>query len=561
MTREQEIDKEIAELQQALVTDLESNKRDEESRRVYFFKPYAWMYRALDLIKTKNITVIPAPNKIGKTALNCCLMDSWCRGYEAWNEVDPKTKGAVRDVVNGKECFFSPSSLGKDPPVRIRISGEDWFKHFGQTIIPEMKKWLPMNDYTTRPNSNGFPYLWTHKRTGSTIELLTYNQDPKAAESWQGDGWIPDEPPPKSMYEGMSRGMFLHKGKVYMPTTPLSEAWILDELILKNRRDVGIINDLTILANDTLYMKDSATLSALGLNKKQIPVFFDTLLFEDKSKRIYSEDQGRRAERFLEENSDIELHEKINDLLLLRFVKDTPSDLAGVRFGGQFRALSGRILKEFDKDIHFIKPFEVPTDWPVIAMIDVALSKPQAISYIAVNQQDIKYVIKERYEHLSAEAMGDAIIKDVARGQWNLKDVYIDPLARGDAAYARNEYGNEVPNTYNKLEKRLKGHGIRLHLGSKEKESGVKSIQEALKGLNGLPTLYFFDTCARHYLEVMRWVYDKNGNFTKGTKEDYDDMMENLYRSFLVGHRYKEKEEFVSYTPREFKGNDWMMRL
>jgi len=556
-----EIDAELSKLESRQVKDLEATKRYEEKNRVYFFKPYFWMNRASDLICVKNIVVIPAPNKIGKTAFNCCLMDSWCRGYEAWNPVAQDYPGAVRDIVNGKECFFKPSSLGKNPPVRIRISGEDWFKHFGQTIIPEMKKWLPMSDYITKPNSNGFPYLWTHKKTGSTIELLTYNQDPKAAESWQGDAWIPDEPPPKTMFEGMSRGMFLHKGKVYMPTTPLSEAWILDELILKSRRDVGVINDLTILANDDLYMRDTMTLAALGLSKKQIPVFFDILLFENKEKRIYSEDQGKRAEKYVEEIADEPLHEKINDLMLLRFVKDTPPELAGVRFGGQFRALSGRILKDFDKQIHMIKPFEVPTDWPVIALIDIAMSKPQAISYHAVNEQNIKYVIKERYEHLSGEAIADAIIKDRARGQWRLRDVYIDPLAKGDSAYMKNQYGTDVEDTYVKIEKRIRAHGMRLHVGSKDKESGVKSVQEALKGVNGMPTLFFFDTCQRHYLEVMRWVYDKNGNFPKGAKDDYDDMMENLYRSFLVGHRYKEKEEFISTARKEFKNNDWMVRL
>jgi len=554
-----DLDAEIAKLENEQIQDLEASKNYEENNRVYFFRPYAWMERALEVIRNNNIIVMPAPNKIGKTALNCCVMDSWCRGYEAWNEVDSKYKGAIRDIVNGKERFFKPSSLKIKPPVRLRISGEDWFKHFGETILPEMRKWLPKGDYEYKRNSMGFDYKWIHRKTGSTIELITYKQDAEAAESWFGHAWIPDEPPPQSMFEGMSRGIFLNKGKVYMPTTPLKEAWILDELVLSGRRDVGIIDDLTILANDDLYLGDTKTLRRLGLKKDQIDVFFDTLLFKNKSKRIFSEDQGKAAERFIEDIAPLKKHTIINDLMLLRFVKDTPPELAATRFGGQFKSLVGRVIKSFDKNKHWVEPFEVPTDWPVMAMIDFHLNKPHAVSYHTVNKQGVYFIIKEIYANMSTEELADAIIRDKVSHAWRLLEAQIDPLSKGDTHYMNNRFGDSLEDSFSIIQKRLKGHGIKLSVGSKDKVSGINNINSELKGINGTPTSFVFNTCKRHFLELMRWVYDDHAKPSKGNKDDYDDMMENWYRRTLSGLRYKDKPKQSSYSQPAYSGeHSWM---
>jgi hypothetical protein len=57
-----------------------------------------------------------------------------------------------------------------------------------------------------------------------------------------------------------------------------------------------------------------------------------------------------------------------------------------------------------------------------------------------------------------------------------------------------------------------------------------------LRGPNGLPTLYIFDTCDRFLYEVNRWVFDDEG---KPIKEN-DHSMENAYRYTLVGNKYEE---------------------
>jgi len=231
--------------------------------------------------------------------------------------------------------------------------------------------------------------------------------------------------------------------------------------------------------------------------------------------------------------------ELISKLKILKFIKDIdPSDVPP-RVFGQFKSLVGRVLKEFDENIHVVKPFDVPTDWPTTVMIDFHLSTPQAISYWTVNRQDINYCIAETWKNFNAGEIADDIIRKVKFHGWKIEDAYIDPLSKGDTAYMRNALGTDVRDTFSQLDERLSEHGITLHVASKDKESGIKNIQEWLKGPNKMPTCYVFDNCERHLYEVKRWVFDDEG---KPSKDCSDHFMENWYRYTLTGARYSDHE-------------------
>lgn len=232
------------------------------------------------------------------TALSICVMFSWLLGYEPWNVVSGDTVGSVRV---GK-CYYRGSSLGIRPPVRIRLTGEDWDSHFGTSLVPEMQKWMamPMNarEDWIETGKDISPWLkhapkktkdvprMFEFRNGSILDLMTYKQDIKLFESWKGDGWIADEPPPENIFESTSaRGLFLSQGKVLMAITPLSNPWILDQLILTNRMDVGVMDGLTILDNEDVVAEDRAVLSGAGFTGEQIEQYFQMLIsYEGKTK-------------------------------------------------------------------------------------------------------------------------------------------------------------------------------------------------------------------------------------------------------------------------------------
>jgi hypothetical protein len=226
----------------------------------------------------------------------------------------------------------------------------------------------------------------------------------------------------------------------------------------------------------------------------------------------------------------------VSKLKILKFIKDIEPEDVPPRVFGEFKSLVGRVLKDFDYNMHVIKPFDVPANWPVTVMVDFHLSTPQAISYWAVDERDMHYCVGETWEHYSADQIADDIIKKIRTKGWKIKEAFIDPLSKGDTQYILNRLGSDQRDTFSILYDRLLEHGITLMVGSKDKESGVKNMQTWLRGPNNMPTVFLFETCTRHIYEVQRWVWDDKG---KPSKDASDHFMENWYRYTLAGVRFK----------------------
>jgi hypothetical protein len=487
------------------------------------------------------------------TACVINILISWLLGYEPWNPVDKDDPEAV--AIPGGAEYLRRSSLGIKPPVNLILTGEDWKLHIGRVLVPELKKWAPVGWYETKKNEQGTEYFWEWNNK-STLTIMSYSQDDDLFESFRAQGVVMDEPPPQAKYAAMSRGLLLDCGKTILSLTPLKEAWILDEIVLSGRRDIGIVDGLNITDNPDLYNSDLACLGTMGLSSDQKKTFFDLLLYENVEKKRPVTDRGKGAERFLEKVVDPALYDGISKLKILKFIKDIdPSDVPP-RVFGQFKSLVGRVLKEYDRDIHVVKPFKVPTDWPVVPMIDFHLSTPQAISYWTVNRQDVHFCIGETWENISGDEVADDIIRKKNGLSWNIEDVYIDPLSKGDVQYMKNRMGSDLKDTYSIIEEKLSLHGITLHVASKDKDSGIKNLQTMLKGVNGMATLYVFDTCERFQFEVLRWVFDDDG---KPSKDGSDHFMENSYRYTLVGNSYEEhKINPLPQRPQNYSAGAWL---
>jgi hypothetical protein len=319
-----------------------------------------------------------------------------------------------------------------------------------------------------------------------------------------------------------------------MSLTPLKEAWILDDIVLSGRSDIGVIDGLSIVDNPDLYEGDRGVLAEMGLTSDQADKFFEVLLYDDLQAGRFVSDQGKRAELYLKDIAPDTVDEGMNRLKIMRFIRDIEPNDVPARVFGVFRALIGRVLKEFDKDIHWVEPFKIGADWPVVAMIDFHLSKPQAISFHAYGPHGMQYIVKEIWENLSPDEIADEIIRAVRVNGWLIEYAFIDPLSKGDTQYMKNRAGSDVRDSFSILSEKLADAGIILDVGSKDKVSGIKNIQDALKGANSIPTYFIFNTCVRHLHEVQRWVYDDND---KPVKEN-DHFMENWYRATLTGVQY-----------------------
>lgn len=332
-----------------------------------------------------------------------------------------------------------------------RILCNDWEKAARDTIVPKLKEWLKVGTYETKKNNVGVEHEFYFPKTRSKFTILTYKEDTKSHEGWTGDWVWADEPPPKDKYTANRRGLVARNGLFFISMTALDEPWILDDIVLKPDHSCGIVADIPIQANPTL--------SAEAI-------------------RI--------------------------------FEKDLPEEEKVARIKGGWLQLEGRIWKCFDNNIHIIKSFKIPPDWPVQFQIDFHLNLPHAISFCACDKYNRFFVCEEVWQNCGSEELANEIIRLKQQNQWRLNYGEIDALSKGDTSYTKNRYGN-TESSFDIIEKKLRKYGIRLAVGSKDEKSYVKAVETRLKGPNSEPLLKIFDTCKETIKQVQRWSYDDWG--------------------------------------------------
>jgi len=264
--------------------------------------------------------------------------------------------------------------------------------------------------------------------------------------------------------------------------TAVGETWILDSIVLNPDPSYGCVTEVPITANPTL-------------DSESVRTFIAGLSEEEKITRV----------------------------------------------SGGWLNLIGLVWKEFRADVHVIDDFKIPTDWPVVAMIDYHTREPHAIGFYACDPNNVWYQCGEIWRNMSAEETADEIIRHkIAKDTcWRIEHAFIDPLSKGDSEYVKR-MGITIDDSFTVIEKKLRTARIQLHVASKDKSSGIRNVQTWLKGPNGRPSLYFFRSFAAnrygHVWQIQRWTWDKD----TGRPRDADDhFMENLYRLTLTGIRYK----------------------
>lgn len=406
------------------------------------------------------------------------------------NRIGKTVLGAcvVGSACLGKQMWDGQPSVFGEKPVRCRIVCVKWETHAKEVIVPALYEWLPEGSYEIpKKNNLGVEYLWTFKN-GSTIELITHAQDTRSHEGWKGHIVWSDEPLPRDKYLANLRGLIDYNGVFLLTMTALYEPWIMDDIALRNDKHIGVVQGIPMKAN--------------------------TLLDEDRIQE-YAKDCIDEAQR-------------------------------EARINGGWMQTVGKVWRNFDMSTHIVEPFDIPMDWPVTAMVDFHLNLPQAISFYAWDKLDREWVIDEVWESMSVEKIIDTISKRKVKNKWRLEHCFVDPLIKGVSNYK----ADNIETTYATLENGLRPYGITVTTALKDKASGIRNIESRLKGMNNIPSIYFFRHCNRHIWEIPRWVYD-----IKGMPRDEDDhFCENLYRSTLAGIKYTDPDTYSNTIIYKNKG-------
>ena len=116
-------------------------------------------------------------------------------------------------------------------PIKVRLCGEDMGHHVKEVLLPKLKEFCPSGFVkSTRKNTQGVDAHWSFAN-GSTLEVLSYEQDTDIYEGWDGHVVLFDEPPPRKKYVACKRGLVDHNGICLFAFTPLKEPWIYDEIV------------------------------------------------------------------------------------------------------------------------------------------------------------------------------------------------------------------------------------------------------------------------------------------------------------------------------------------
>lgn len=377
-------------------------------------------------------------------------------------------------------------------PRRVRYIGQDWQSHIKKVVIPEIRQWWP-EERPVETSSNGIirDTTWMDKETGSTLDILSNYQDTDVHEGANFDVLIVDEPCRRDIWIANARGLVDRQGRALFCMTLLKEPWIHKEIIKRLNEDGT--PDRSVFAVDG----DITNNIGYGITEEGVEQFSRHLTDAEKQVRIH----------------------------------------------GKPAYLSNLICPAFDRGVHILdERFRIPSNWLVDIGIDIHPRKEQAVLFVATDPKNDRYAFYEIWEHGSGDEIANHIVRIVSRYALRVNRVVCDPLAKGDK--------NEENTTFDRIDRVLNRHGMVLETATKDKDSGIITINEHLKGPNKKPSLFFFPDLKMTISQLEGWMWDedalKRGEF-KAQKKD-DDFPENLYRILLLDTEYE--DEFDDFEPQ-----------
>jgi len=407
-------------------------------------------------------------NRLGKTTILTIIAFSVMFGKWLWND---------------QKIWFPHNK-----PRKCRILGQAWEQHIKAVLIPEFKKWWPQKrNVKKKKNNNGVEYYWEDEITGSTLEIMSNQQDSDVMEGWYGDFIGYDEPPQRDKRVALSRGLIDRKGRELFCMTLLKEAWIDREVIKKVDKN-GRPDRSVFSVNGDISVN-----IGYGIDQEGVDDYMSKLNEDEISARIHGK----------------------------------PSYMSGLVYAAWNR--------NFRPRGSLMERFPIPTNWIVDIAFDIHPREKQAVLFLATNEKNERYVIDEIWEYGDGDKIADEVIRRIRRNAYRIGTVVIDPLSK-----ATGDSQTDKESTFYKIRNKLWQYEIPLIIASKDKTSGILAVKEHLLGPNKQPSLFVFEDCIRFIFEIEGYIWDEK----TGKPSDKDDhFMENLYRLLLCDTHYVEPDD------------------
>jgi hypothetical protein len=171
------------------------------------------------------------------------------------------------------------------------------------------------------------------------------------------------------------------------------------------------------------------------------------------------------------------------------------------RLYGAFIQRSGLVYPQFNKDIHMVKPFTIPSEWRKIASIDPAATGITACTFTAVKPSGDLVVYKEYYE--SNKIVSDHAKDILVRAGGDKVDMWLVDPYWGSARNAENHKQGYML---------WREAGIPVRLAPKSEDFGRDKFAEYLSATldksSRHPKIWFFNTLKNFENEISSYVWD-----------------------------------------------------
>lgn len=287
--------------------------------------------------------------------------------------------------------------------------------------LPEIKKWYPVKP--EQLHKRGKPYYTAITfDNGSELLFMFHDQEPMTFESIELDFAVFDEPPPRFVYVALRRGG-RKKGsrpRFLIIGTPIAASWLRTDIFEPWSRGE---------APDTECFRYGTKENERNLAEGYIESFSSVLT--DKEKRI--------------------------------------------RLEGEFFDLDGLALAHlFKRDTHLIpaQDYKWPPQWPVMVVIDPAMSKPHVAVMVGITKEDRLVYLKELSAKCDAREFSRRL-KEFYAG-YRVVDIICDSLGSSDMS------GGDGVLSFIQV---LRDNGIRVRATTydeKQDEAFIQLIQDSL---------------------------------------------------------------------------------
>jgi hypothetical protein len=329
-----------------------------------------------------------------------------------------------------------------------------------QRWLDELNKFFDTSEWVF--NKKGKPYICEIVLpNGSVFDFMFHLQEDMAFESKELDWLVADEPPPRSSYIGLQRGLRRVDGAwTLIVGTPLAQPWLKKEIWdkwAKGERD------------DIECFRAGILVNAAHLGKDYIENFSKDLTEKEKQVRLH----------------------------------------------GQFAHLDGLALAEYWKpEHHVVERFDWPRGYPCVVAVDFHPAKPCTALLLGVNKLDEFYIIKT-FKSKSPPRVFAEELKAWYAG-FKLQDILCDSL--GSTPKTGGLDNMSFIEVLNK-------NGVPVRATSfkeKSEDAWVKAIQDLLyirdTKLGKRPGLYVFSDLLEiiNEFESVMWARNRNNEEMKG---------------------------------------------